>query len=119
MAPFEAMRDLLRSGCETFAFLDAAQLVRHAFGLVTEAKRKGKTSLLVYLYAEPAALGGKPIPVTTHRQHREEISRFAAAVRDAEVSSHSIGYRKWLTTWPAPLNEVGAHARAVIERFAP
>lgn len=119
MAPFEAMRDALRAGGETFQFLDATQLVKHAFGLVTEGTRKGKAPALVYLHAEPGALGGKPISPAAHRQHRAEIARFAAAVAGAEVGFHAISYRDWLATWPATSNEVGIHARAVIERFAP
>lgn len=119
MAPFEAMRDALRAGRETFQFLDATQLVKHAFGLVTEGARKGKTPSLVYLHAEPSALGGKPISPAAHRQHRAEIARFAAAVCDAEVGFHAVSYRDWFAAWPAPPNEVGTHARAVIERFAP
>lgn len=119
MAPFEAMRDALRSGREKFAFLDATQLVKHAFGLVTEGKRKSKAPSLVYLHAEPPSLGRKPIPMNAHRQHREEIARFAAAVQGAEVGFHSLSYREWLATWPAPPNELGVHARAVIKRFTP
>lgn len=119
MAPFEAMRDALRAGREAFTFLDATQLVKHAFGLVTEGTRKGKAPSLVYLHAEPAALGGKAILATVHRQHREEIARFAAAVRGAEVGFQAVSYRDWLATWPELPNEVGVHARAIIERFAP
>jgi hypothetical protein len=32
MAPYEALRDKIRSRTENFVFLDAAQLVKHAFG---------------------------------------------------------------------------------------
>ena len=92
---------------------------KHAFGLVTEGTRTGKAPSLVYLHAEPSALGGKPISPVAHRQHRAEIARFSAAVRGAEVGFHAVSYRDWLATWPAPPNEVGVHARAVIERFGP
>lgn len=119
MVPFETMRDALRAGRETFQFLDATQLVKHAFGLVTDGKRKAKAPSLVYLYAEPAALGTKPIPPAAHRQHREEIAHFADAVSGAEVGFHAIRYRDWLASWPAPPNEVGTHGHAVIQKFAP
>ncbi|MCI1142060.1 hypothetical protein MOP88_06705 [Sphingomonas sp. WKB10] len=36
MTPFTAMRDRLRAGDGAYHHLDAAQLVKHAFGLVTE-----------------------------------------------------------------------------------
>ena len=119
MKPYEAMRDALQSGQQAFDFLDAAQLVKHAFGLVTEGGRKHKAPALVYLYAEPATLNGRPTPGTSLARHREEIERFAAAVRDSEVSFHAISYREWLATWPASPSPAADHARAVIERFQP
>jgi hypothetical protein len=62
MAPFTAMRDALRAGTVNFAHLDAAQLVKHAFGLVTEGRRLGKAPVLLYLHAEPERRGGSVIP---------------------------------------------------------
>jgi hypothetical protein len=53
MKPFEAMRDALASGTRRFHFLDAAQLVKHAFGLRTQAQKRGKVGSLMYLYGEP------------------------------------------------------------------
>ncbi len=119
MKPFEAMRNALRAGRETFEFLDAAQLVKHAFGLVTDGARKLKAPMLVYLYAEPAALAGRPISATALRQHRDEIARFGAAVTGAEVGFHAASYREWLDTWPNPPDPVGIHRKAVMERFQP
>jgi hypothetical protein len=119
MKPFEAMRDALKAGRQTFAFLDAAQLVKHAFGLVTDARRKRKAPVLVYLFAEPASLGGRPIPRESIARHRAEIARFEAAVRGAEVAFHATSYREWLGFWPASPSPVGAHAQAVIARFQP
>lgn len=119
MAPFEAMRDALRTGDVKFEFLDATQLVKHAFGLVTDGVRKNKAPVLVYLFAEPPALGGRPISEAAHQQHREEISRFATAVKGAAVEFHSSSYRQWIETWPPPPALVGVHGNAVIERFRP
>jgi hypothetical protein len=50
MRPFEAMRDALRAGREEFQFLDAAQLTKHAFGLITDGKRKRKAPTLLYIF---------------------------------------------------------------------
>jgi hypothetical protein len=119
MKPYEAMRDALAAGQLTFDFLDAAQLVKHAFGLVTDGRRKSKAPVLVYLFAEPASLKGSPIPEDSFARHREEIARFAAAVREAEVSFQSISYREWLAAWPPSPFPVGDHARAIVERFHP
>ena len=113
MTPYEAMRDSLRSGTEHFEFLDAAQLVKHAFGLVTEGRRKKKRPYLVYLFAEPKEHAAK------RQSHREEIARFAAAVGGAEVGFAAMRYREWLATWPDADSELARHRAAIIERFRP
>jgi hypothetical protein len=118
MAPFERMRDALRSGEERFIHLDAAQLVKHAFGLVTDATRKNKSPVLLYLFAEPATFQGKPLDPADFSQHRAEILRFSQAIAVAEVRFQAMSYREWLATWPEG-GPVGEHARAVIERFRP
>lgn len=119
MRPFEAMRDRLRSGDERFDFLDAAQLVKHAFGLVTDAGRKRKSAVLVYLFAEPNELKGRRLALDSFDQHRREIARFADAVAGAEVRFHALSYRDWLSTWVTMSPEIAAHSAAVIERFNP
>lgn len=119
MGPFEEMRDRLRSGAELFEHLDAAQLVKHAFGLVTDGGRKRKMPVLVYLFAEPAALGGRPIDPAAHARHRVEIERFAQAVRGAAVSFHSISYRGWIGSWADHGHRVAEHGSAIVARFAP
>jgi hypothetical protein len=119
MGPFEAMRNALRTGQEKFEFLDATQLVKHAFGLVTDGARKSKAPVLVYLYAEPAALGARPITAAAFKQHRDEIARFGTAVAGADVGFYATSYREWLDTWPKPPNPVGIHREAVLDRFKP
>lgn len=119
MGPWEAMRDALVSGRERFHFLDVAQLVKHAFGLVTQGRLKGKESVLVYLFAEPEKRGDVSIPRTTLIRHREEIARFSAAVAHAQVAFHAISYREWLARWPASPSSVRRHAVAILERFLP
>lgn len=119
MRPFEAMRDQLRSGEEKFEFLDAAQLVKHAFGLVTDAGRRRKSAALVYLFAEPKALKGRLLEQDGFDRHRGEIARFAAAVSGAEVRFHANSYRDWLSTWGVASPDVAAHGSAVIDRYDP
>jgi hypothetical protein len=115
MAPYAAMRDRIRSH-NAFQFLDAVQLVKHAFGLVTEARRAGKRPVLLYLFAEPAERAGKAIPVEWFRRHREEVSQFAFAVAEADVRFAACSYREWLETWTGVAS---AHRDALINRFAP
>jgi len=105
------VRERLISGELRFSHLDAAQLVKHAYGLVTDAKRNGKRPALVYLFAEPARVAAGDIA-----RHREEIAAFAGAVAGDEVSFHATSYRQWLATFPA---EARDHATAVLSRFAP
>ncbi len=118
MAPFETMRDSLRDGNESFQYLDAAQLVKHAFGLVTDGKRKIKSPVLVYLFAEPKSLNSKPIDIQAFSDHRAEIARFANGVRDAAVSFHALSYRDWLRTWPLD-GPVAQHRVELAKRFDP
>jgi hypothetical protein len=119
MGPFELMRDKLRSGVEQFEFLDAVQLVKHAFGLVTEGRRKKKRPYLVYLFAEPTEYAGKPIGDDRKRTHREEIERFAGAIDGAEVGFGAISYREWLDCWSTLDPELASHRTAIIDHFRP
>ncbi len=116
MEPYEQMRDGLRMDPKLYEFLDAAQLVKHAFGLVTEGRRIGKAPVLLYLFAEPASRAGIPISHAEHQAHRQEISRFASGVRDAEVRFAACSYHEWLTTWEGSVRD---HAAAIALRFAP
>ena len=116
MAPFTGMRDMLRKGDTRFTFLGAAQLVKHAFGLVTEGKRIGKAPVLLYLYAEPETRGTRPISPTTLARHRAEIASFAAAVAGAAVRFADCSYREWFAGWSG---DVHHHADALVERFQP
>jgi hypothetical protein len=118
MAPYERMRDALRSGAEAFKYLDCAQLVKHAFGLVTDGARKRKQPVLVYLFAEPALLHGKPIDLNDFTNHRAEISRFSNLVAGAAVKFNALSYRDWLETWPCS-GPVAEHGAAVTGRFKP
>jgi hypothetical protein len=86
---------------------------KHAFGLVTEGRRKKKRPYLVYLFAEPKEHAAK------RQSHREEIARFAAAVGGAEVGFAAMRYREWLATWPDADSELARHRAAIIERFRP
>lgn len=118
MAPFEELRDALRAGAITYQLLDAAQLVKHAFGLTTQARRVGLKPTLVYLFAEPSTLAERPLPEEARRVHREEIKDFASRVEGADVTFHALSYREWIATW-ADATEVIEHGRAVLAAFRP
>jgi hypothetical protein len=121
MAPFEKMRDALAGGRTQFLFLDAAQLVKHAFGLRTQGVKLGKSATLVYLYAEPKAYpDGRLIPDDEIAGHRVEVANFTNAVSDpaAEVGFESLCYSELLAHWKNSQNEMlRNHAIALLARF--
>lgn len=118
MARYGEVRDSLRSGSLRFGHLDAAQLVKHAYGLVTEGRRRKRRPILFYLFAEPASRAGYLISPTSHARHREEIAAFAAAVEGDEVGFLSVSYREWIAGWVSSA-ACASHGRALIEAFDP
>lgn len=119
MQPFERVRDGLRSGRLAFDFLDAVQLVKHAFGLVTEGRRRGLKPVLFYLYAEPKQLAGRALNQSAFDSHRAEIATFADAVQGADVTFAASSYRTWLGDWELFGADVAQHAALILERFCP
>ncbi len=116
MDRFAAMRDALRSGKLRFGHLDATQLVKHAFGLVTEARRLSRQPMLFYLYAEPNERGKRQISAEDHRRHRDEIAAFAQFVDSDEVTFLSSSYREWIDA-AMPVAEAEAHFARLRQRF--
>lgn len=116
MAPFERIRDVLKRGEVVFRHLDAAQLVKHAFGLVTEGRRLTKQPVLYYLFAEPKSYNGKSISEENIQRHRQEVALFEKLVAGAEVTFAFSNYRDWLSTWTA---EPAEHAAKLIAKYDP
>lgn len=126
MKGYEGVRDTLRENGHLYQFLDAAQLVKHAFALRTAVHRRrsghdGLTPILFYLYAEPAVWpNGRPIGDDKKTKHRQEIARFARNVAGDEVVFVSCSYRELLKDWARhKAGGIRAHAAAVIRRFSP
>lgn len=116
MAAYGEMRDRLRREPKAFRFLDATQLVKHAYGLVTQGRRMNKSPILLYLFAEPEQRGSRPIPHDDHVAHRREIEVFASAVDGAAVRFAACSYREWLSTWTGGTVD---HANALLRAFRP
>lgn len=119
MGGFERLRDRLRSGEECFEYLDAVQLVKHAFGLVTVARRRGLKPALFYIFAEPARRNGLAIPAEALGGHRAELERFYELVNGDEVSFNAASYGEWMETWDSRDGALAKHRAALIERFEP
>ena len=116
MEPWLAMRDSLRRNPLSYRYLDAAQLVKHAFGLSTEAKQVNRSPVLLYLYAEP----GRG-PASACSEYRAEIESFSAAVRGGRVRFAATSWADWLARFAAPSvsPSVTAHAEALRLKFQP
>ena len=110
------MRDALRRGDVAFTYLDGVQLVKHAFGLVTEGNRIGKLPVLLYLYAEPVMRGTIAITPEMLVQHRAEIAIFDSAVAGAAVRFAACSYREWFDGWTGDPHH---HANALADSFQP
>lgn len=126
MSGYERVRDSLRQNGRLYSFLDAAQLVKHAFALRSVVHRRkqyhGLTPILLYVYAEPEFWPetNRRITDSAKQQHREEIARFASIVEGDEVIFKSCTYRRILEIWlNASDSEIRAHAETVIRRFSP
>lgn len=118
MKRFERMRDRLRSGEIHFDYLDAAQLVKHAFGLVTTARRRSLAPVLFYVFAEPLERAGRPIAPEANSAHRQEAKRFRDETCGDEVVFEFASYRDWFDTWDESKADLARHRDALIERFA-
>lgn len=114
MGRWNAMRDHLRADPRRYRFLDAAQLVKHAYGLATEQARTGLSPVLLYLYAEPRGENGPSAQDCL--AHRREIEQFAALAGGDRVRFAACSWMGWLACFTGAAAE---HARAIEEAFAP
>jgi hypothetical protein len=118
MGGYAGVRDALRDGTSGFRHLDAAQLIKHAFGLRTAASRclpRLVQPVLLYLHAEPDQWpDGRAVPLAAIEAHRREVATFADLVAGDEVEFHATTYRDMLRSWDAsPLIAVRNHVDAV------
>lgn len=119
MARFTAMRLALTEGRQTYRCLDAAQLVKHAYGLKTQGLKRARGAVLVYLHAAPATwASGKPVSPDAIARHAAEIADFARAVKGDDVSFVSLRWADLLAAW-AKAPALAAHAAAITRRFGP
>jgi hypothetical protein len=117
MAGFTRLRDDLVAGRVWFHTLDAAQLIKHAYGIRTRAEKRALGGVLVYLYAEPPAWGsGKPVDASLIALHRQEVAVFADRVIGGDVAFAPLAWADLLDQWGrAP--ELAAHVAALRGRF--
>lgn len=117
MAAYDRLRAELTSGRLRFRHLDAVQLVKHAYGLRNQARKRGKGAVLVYLHAAPAAwASGKPVDPAAIRAHAAEVAGFAARVKGADVVFVPVRWSDLLAQW-ANVPALAGHVAAIRARF--
>jgi len=89
---FKEMQRLRENPC-AYRWLDAAQLVKHAFGLAYTFPNRPVT--LLYLFWEPSNPDKFPI----FAEHRAEISQFAESVSGAGPDFVSMSYPELWASW--------------------
>lgn len=114
MKGWQSVRNALHDGTLRFKHLDAAQLVKHSLGLLTQANKRGRAPILFYIFAEPLEVGGRAIQPSDHAAHRTEIGVLADMVSADEVAFLATSYPEWLSTWP---ENAAAHGQRLSSAF--
>lgn len=125
MSRYGVVRDRIAGGSLSFAHLDGAQLVKHAYGLRTAVNGEGpyrdKRPVLVYLFAEPAHWAdGRSIGSELFRRHRDEVVSFRAAVTGDEVAFCALSYTTLVDCWRHSVDqELAVHVAAISDMIEP
>ena len=108
---FAEMQRLKRSGEQGYRWLDAAQLIKHAFGLAYQAT---EPVTLVYLYWEPLDAGLSPV----FARHRREIDMFAERVAGGTPAFRAMSYFELWERWAhSGEPSLAAHVAALRARY--
>lgn len=91
---FREMLRLIREP-RTYRWLDAAQLVKHAFGIAHTFRDRPTT--LLYLFWEPSNPEAYPI----FAEHRAEVARFAECIRVGSPNFFAMSYPELWRSWDA------------------
>jgi hypothetical protein len=119
MGPFDWVRNSVKDGSLLTRHLDCAQLVKHAFGIRTQAQKLRTQAALAYVYAEPARWPeGRPISKADIAAHRAEVASLQASLSGAEVLFASVTYQALLKAFlVSPDHGAQRHAAIVREHF--
>jgi hypothetical protein len=93
ISPWFSLIAILRANPASYRYLDAAQLVKHALGLIRGCPQVA----LMYLFWEPANWREFP----EFGQHREEVAHLQAAVAGATPALHTMTYAQLWEEWLA------------------
>ena len=90
--PWFMEMERLRETPRDYRYLDAAQLVKHAFGLLNSG---GQSATLLYLFWEPDDAERHAL----FAEHRREIASLEARIRDGGLSLVSLSYPELWDAW--------------------
>jgi len=112
MEPYEALWGELESGALKYRHLDAAQLVKHAFGLDAQTAREGSLRpVLAYVFVE--TITENPVRITPQavEKHRCEIADFAKRIEGARVAFYAFSYGEFLESMNKDSAQHAEHLR--------
>ena len=109
---FRVMQELVVHP-RAYHWLDAAQLIKHAFGIGYTYSDRPAT--LLYLYWEP--LNAEAFPIFA--EHRSEIARFASSVSGSGITFAAMSYPELWAAWEAaPATDwLGDHVGRLRQRY--
>ena len=91
--------------------------MKHAYGLRTQAVKRARGAVLIYLHAAPATwASGKQVDAGAIRRHAEEIRDFAARVKGQDVTFAPLRWADLLAQWSG-VPALAGHAAAITARF--
>ena len=108
-------REMLRliEAPRTYRWLDAAQLVKHALGLLH--CYPGRRSTLLYLYWEPLNAVDYPL----FEEHRGDISTFAERITGPQLGFEAMTYNELWASWDDGAPQwLSTHLRDLRARYA-
>ena len=109
--PWFAEMERLRGCPKDYEALDAAQLIKHAFGLINSA---GPGSVLLYMFWEPSDAASHRL----FRQHQEEIERFADRVAGGGPDFCAMSYPELWAAWSEGASPaLRSHAERLFIRY--
>ena len=103
----------LKNAPDSYARLDATQLIKHAFGLARTFS--GRNVTLLYLYWEPANPDRDPVFADHRREIAEFTDRVAGSTPRFKAMSYPELWAEWRTSAPAWLSE---HLGELAGRYA-
>jgi hypothetical protein len=110
--PWYAEMMRLRDDPKYYRYLDAAQLIKHAFGLANTFP--GKSTTLIYLFWEP----NNAKDLNTIQEHREEVKDFAHRISGGFPSFEFLSYPELWDRWISLGSSfMVAHAGRLRERY--